>query len=264
MKKIAIYLSVITTLVSNSALAGLFDDDEARRAILDMRTQISDSKKDQEQKYSQLQTAILSLQNQIETLQSQKNDTNGQFEIINNDLGKLKSSYEVLANSYTDKLNAQEQAINQLKQNNGYNTQTQPVDNSYSDNPQNTDAQENVKFNEALKYFSNGNFKKSAESFNVLLSNNSDVSLMPLIVYYLGSSYYALQKYKLANAQFLSFINNYPSHEKIPDVYLTLSSVYSETNDKMNAKKTLEYIVRNYPNNNAAILAQKRLQEFKK
>jgi len=97
-----------------------------------------------------------------------------------------------------------------------------------------------------------------------LLSNNSDVSLMPLIVYYLGSSYYALQKYKLANAQFLSFINNYPSHEKIPDVYLTLSSVYSETNDKMNAKKTLEYIVRNYPNNNAAILAQKRLQEFKK
>ncbi len=257
--------SLFSLSISNYAHAGLFDDNEARQAILDMRTQINQYKQEQDNKYTKLQTAILSLQSQIETLQTQRNYLSGQSEITSNELAKLKENYQLLANSYTDRLNKNQQDIDEIKQN------LQNI-NAYSKSG--TESQANAQkekifdtsesFNIALKYFNSGDFKKSAESFNLLLSDNSNVSLMPLIVYYLGNSYYALQKYKPAAVQLQNFINNYAEHEKLPDVYLTLASMYIETGDKLNAKRTLEYIVKNYSGSSVGQIAKKRLNELKK
>ncbi len=264
------------------SFAGLFDDKEARQAIIDLQNQFAAYKNEQTQKYNGIQSAIIALQGQIEGLQNQKSQTTGQIEVINDNLAKLKNSYEVLANTYADKSQAQDKTIEEIKQqlsgampasNSSALTgnEAAPIYNSNQGSANNSLQQKRAdplmqnsnsnkqNFNQALDYFSKGDFSKSADKFNALLSTNTDNELSPLIVYYLGNSYYAVQKYKQAKSQLLSFINNYPSHNKIPDVYLTLSSVYLESNDKVNAKKTLDYILKYYSKHNVANLAKKYL-----
>src|SRR5687767_13714106 len=110
-----IILSISLFCNINFAYAGLFDDEEARRAILEIRQQINNNKQSEDQKYEQLQTSILSLQNQIEGLKAENNSLNGQLEVSSNELSKLKNNYQLLANNYNDKLMAQEKSIGQLK-----------------------------------------------------------------------------------------------------------------------------------------------------
>ena len=67
------------------AHAGLFDDDEARRAILDLRNRI-DQSAEQSRKAQADQSAQLG--EQISTLRSSLLDLNNQIELMRNDIRK--------------------------------------------------------------------------------------------------------------------------------------------------------------------------------
>jgi TolA-binding protein len=276
-------------LISNhNTYAGIFSDSEARKAIVDLKQQISEQTQEQNTQYKQIQTGILDLQNHIENLRNERNKLNGQIDVINSELAKSKQNYQLLANTYSDKLNAQQQTIDELKnlltattiKNNNANNLSAPTSvsssgsvngniNTSEDNTSNnvnSDNNNKIKriFNAGLKYFNQGDFKKSADIFNELLADNTDSVLMPLVTYYLASSYYGLQKHKQAIIQLRNFILNYPTDEKIPDVYLMLANIYFEINDKLNAKQNLEHIINNYPKHAVFPIAKKRLAEIKK
>ncbi len=272
-------------LGNNTVYAGIFSDSEARKAITNLTQQVNEQTQQKNAQYTQMQTAILDLQNHIENLRHERNKLNGQLEIIQLELQKSKQNYQLLANTYTDKLDAQQKTINELtedvakiKQNTEGKISIKSIVHNNStlekSNYEEKDVANNINnninakitrvFNIGLKYFNQGDFKKSADIFNELLADNTDSSLMPLLTYYLANSYYGLKKYKQALIQMKNFISNYPSDAKIPDVYLMLANVYFEMHDTINAKKTLEYIINTYTQHDVFSIAKKRLTEIKK
>jgi peptidoglycan hydrolase CwlO-like protein len=94
-----------------NAHAGLFDDDEARKAILDLRTRISqledagkarDSQNAQSQQ--QLQNALLDLTNQIQQLQQQVAQLRGSNEQLARTVSDLQQHQKDIVQGVNDRL----------------------------------------------------------------------------------------------------------------------------------------------------------------
>jgi TolA-binding protein len=77
-----------------SAHAGLFDDDEARRAILDLRQKLEQSNEQQRARQAELNAQVL---DQLAQLKRSLLDLNSQLEILRADNAKLRGSDEQLA-----------------------------------------------------------------------------------------------------------------------------------------------------------------------
>ena len=98
-----------------SAHAGLFDDDEARRAIIDLRTRISqleDASKSQSgqtaQQLQQLQNALLDLTNQNEQLRQQMAQLRGTNEQLAKDLSDVQRQQKNIQQGVDDRLKKME------------------------------------------------------------------------------------------------------------------------------------------------------------
>src|SRR4051794_3456627 len=94
-----------------SAHAGLFDDDEARRAIIDIRnriTQLEDGSKARssqtDQTLQQLQNALLDLNNQNEQLRQQLAQLRGTNEQLAKDLADVQRRQKDIAQGVDDRL----------------------------------------------------------------------------------------------------------------------------------------------------------------
>jgi TolA-binding protein len=94
-----------------SAHAGIFDDDEARRAIIDLRTRISqleDGAKSQNsqmaQQLQQMQNALLDLTNQNEQLRQQIAQLRGTNEQLAKDLSDVQRQQKNIAQGVDDRL----------------------------------------------------------------------------------------------------------------------------------------------------------------
>src|SRR5262245_32674449 len=89
------------TLIAPSADAGIFDDDEARKAILDLRQKLEQSNEQARARQaelnaqmadqiSQLRKSLLDLNTQIETLRAENARLRGQDEQLSRDVADLQ------------------------------------------------------------------------------------------------------------------------------------------------------------------------------
>jgi TolA-binding protein len=69
--------------------------------------------------------------------------------------------------------------------------------------------------------------------------------------------------YKNAIAAQEAVLSNYGTSSKAPDSMLNIASNYAELKDLKNAKKTLQQLVKKYPDTNAAQAAKDRLAALK-
>jgi tol-pal system protein YbgF len=76
--------------------------------------------------------------------------------------------------------------------------------------------------------------------------------------YWLGNAYYAQRDCKAAIAAQLVVLKNYADSPKAPDAMLNIASCQTELKDKA-AKKTLQDLIKQYPDSPAAGTAKERL-----
>ena len=104
--------AVVALCFSQSlAIAGLFEDDDARRAILDLRQrleQLSGSgvsqSKSQSEEIFKLRSALLDLQGQIETLKAEQAKLRGTHEQLIRDLSELQQRQKDVQLGVDDRL----------------------------------------------------------------------------------------------------------------------------------------------------------------
>jgi len=205
------------TALSNPAQA--FSDDEARKAILELRQQA-------QQQTEQNQRARLQLADQIISLQQE--------------LAQLRDQIEMISR--------QQPGTRQ----NG-NPNNPPGVNA-------ADAQEQAAFDGAIDLFNKGQFKDASESLAAFISLYPNSQLAPSAQFYLGSSRYALKDFKGASEQLNAMVQKAPTDARAPDALLIVAGSQIEQGNRAAAKTTLQRIVRDYPNANAAATAKKRLQ----
>jgi len=223
--------AVLCLGVSNSAWA-LFSDDEARKAILDLRKSLA--------------TTQLELQGQIEKLKADNAELRGKIEYLQKQGEDINSSQKTYYQDLDARLGNFEPRTITIE---GVSGIVQP--------------DEKKAYDDALKAFQAGNLKKASEAFSAFAAKYPQSPYLPLTLYWGGNSKYANKDYVGAISQLQSLIKKYPDHPRVPAAMVTLGNSQLESGNKTAAKKTFAEIVAKYPDTEAAKDAQQLLAATK-
>lgn len=210
--------------LSSNAWA-LFSDDDARKAILDLRKSLATTQMDLQNQIERLKTENAELRGKVENLEKQGEDINTSqktyYQDLDNRLGNFEPRTETIE---------------------GLSGTVQPG--------------EKKAYDEALKAFQAGSLKKADESFTAFAGKYSQSPYLPLALYWGANSKYANKNYTGAITQLQSLIKRYPNHPRIPVAMLTLGNAQLESGNKAAAKKTFAEIISKYPDTETAKDAQ--------
>jgi tol-pal system protein YbgF len=220
---LALFLSVAASLLSQNTWA-ILSDDEARRAILELRKSVSAS-----------QAAILDLQNQLDKHKSENAQLRGQIESLQKQSDDLSNNQK----SFYQDLDAR---ISRLEP---QNVEVEGVTGIVQ-------AGEKSSYDEALKSFQAGQIKNADSEFTTFIRKYPSSPYLPLALYWSGNTKYALKDYKAAITQLQGLISRYPGHQRVPAATLTMANANLESGKKAIAKKLLTDLISKYPDSDAA------------
>ena len=239
-----------------SAQAAIFEDGEARRAILEMRQrvdglQMSSQRSTEEQRKlgeenAQLRRSLLDLQTQIETLRAEQAKLNGQNEQLLRDVGDLQRRQKDIAQGVDERLR-----------------QFEPVKVAVDGKEFQADPAEKRDFEAALAVFRSGKFAEANTAFASFMRQYPRSGYGPSARFWLGNAQYAQRDYKEAIGNFKQLLSDAPSHARAPEAALSIANCQLELKDNRAARKTLEDLVRVYPQSEAAAAAKERLARLK-
>ena len=249
----AVCAAVALLVCGASAHAGIFDDDEARKAILDLRTRISqleDAGKardaQNQQVQQQLQNALLDLTNQIQQLQQQ--------------VAQLRGSNEQLARSLSDVQQHQKDIVqgvdDRLKK-------VEPQQVSLDGKQFNADPDEVAAYESATATLRGGQFDQAAAALSAFLRRYPASGYDDAVRYWLGNAQYGTRDFKGAIVTFRAFIAAAPDHPRAAEADLAIANCQIELKDIKGAKKTLDDLVKAYPKSEAAQAGRERLASLK-
>ena len=228
----------VAMLVSVSAHAGLFEDDEARRAILDLRERVER----QGQEIQNFQRSLLEQQNQFEALRAETARLRGEKEELTQELRRAQE----LSQGVDDRLKKFEP------------TKVKVDGVEFVADPAETKAYE-----DALAIFRKGEFGAASTAFNDFIKRNPKSGYVVPSLFWLGNAQYANRSYANAITNFNTLLSKAPNHMRAADAMLSVANCQLELKDIKAAKKTLGDVVKNYPHTEAAAAANERLAKLK-
>lgn len=237
--------AVFAPMASN---AGILEDDEARKAILDLRNRVEALSRDFSARIDNKadKAGALDLNTQNEQLRQEIARLRGQVEVLTNELANAQQrqkDFYVDLDARLRKLEPQKTTID------GHEATVQPGEQGVYD--------------AALAQFKGGNYKEAAAAFGEFIRRYPQSGYAPSAQYWLGNSYYALRDYRGAIAAQQLVVKNYPDSPKAADALLNIASCQIELKDKAGARKTLDSVVAKYPDTQAAATAKERLATLK-
>lgn len=230
------------------AHAGLFDDNEARKAILDIRTKIDKVESESNARLDNKaeKSSVLDLANQNEQLRQDIAKLRGQVELLTNDLANAQQRQKDFYIDLDKRLRALEPQQVTLE---GRQVNVLPG--------------EQKAYDSAFALFKSADYKGASTALADFLHRYPVSAYAATAQYLLGNAYYAQRDYPNAISAQQSVVKNYPDSPKAPEALLNVASCYIELKDKILAKKTLNEVVAQFPNTAAAQTAKERLASFK-
>ncbi len=235
--------AVLLTVGIVSALpaqAGLFDDDEARKAILDIRTRLDGLRRDLDNKADK--NSLLDVASQNEQLRQEVAKLRGQLEVLTNELSSTQQrqkDFYVDLDTRVRKLEPQKLTVD------GKETDVEPA--------------EQKTYNAALAVYKSGDYKNAGIALADFLKRYPQSGFAASAQYLLGTTFYAQRDYRNAIAAQQIVVKNFPQSPKAADALLNIASCFVELKDRPAAKKTLETLVAQFPDSPAAQTGKERL-----
>lgn len=227
-----------------AARAGMFDDDEARRAILDARSRIENMQRDLRSGLDGKadKNALLELANQNEQMRLEVAKLRGQIEVLTNDLTNTQQRQK---DFYVD-------LDNRMRK-------LEPQKVTVDGKEASVEQDEQRIYDAALGMFKAGDYKNASTGFADFLRRYPQSGYAASAQYWLGNAFYAQRDYRNAIAAQQAVVKTYPDSTKAPDALLSISTCYIELKDKVQARRTLETLIGRYPESPAAQTAKERL-----
>jgi len=252
--------AVWAALLTGAAHAALFDDDEARKQITQLKAQADSRQKSIEERLAAIDAKL----SQMDTTgQNRVVDLAQLIDSLKQDMAKLRGQIEVLANQ-TDTLERRQKdlyvdldtRLRRIEQ-----TQTQLQDKMSQG--ERSAAAEKQAYEMALNQFKLGNYQLSITNFQNFMTNFSSSELLPSAQYWIGNAYYAMRDYKSAIAAQQKVVRLWPENSKAPDALLNIASAQTELGQSKEARETLRVLVKKYPSSSASDQAKQRLSQKK-
>jgi tol-pal system protein YbgF len=250
------------------ARAALFEDDEARKAILDLRARLSAEmegvKTRLEAEKARIDTALaelqragqraneegltgvrrqfLDLQAQIDELRQAISQVRGQQEQIARDVANLQRLQRDSIQALDDRLIRLEPVPVTVE---GVSFQALPA--------------EKLAFEQSLAALRAGEFDKAIAAFQNFLLRYSTSGYAVMARFWAGQAYYARQDYKNALASWNEMLRLSPRHGRAPEAMLAIADTYAEMKDRDATRRALEELIKTFQGTASAKTAEERL-----
>lgn len=262
---------VLVLVGLGSANAGLFDDEEARRAILDLRQRLESVRQESDRKVAdetrratddtaQLRRGLLDLQNQIEALRGDVARATGQNEQLVRDIADTRRQLAETQRQFADVQRQQKDVSLGVDER---LRKFEPVKVSVDGREFSAEPSEKRDFEAALAVFRKGDFAGSQTAFVDFLKRFPLSGYGASALFWLGNAQYATRDYKEAVTNFRSLLSLSPDHLRAPEAVLSIANCQVELKDAKAARKTLEDLLKAYPQSEAAGAAKERLARLK-
>lgn len=243
-------------VATQPAGAALFEDDEARRAILDLRARVTQVDEQQRARASELSQANAQLVEQVAALRRSLLDLNNQLEALRGDIAQLRGGQEQLQRELADLQQRQRdlgQAVDERVR------KLEPVRVSLDGREFDATPDERKAYEEAVALMRAGSFDKAAPALSAFLLRYPGSGYASSARFWLGNAQYALRDYGAAIASFRTFVKAAPSHPQAPEALLALANSQAEMKDTKGARQTIDELIKTYPKSEAAQAGKDRL-----
>jgi tol-pal system protein YbgF len=239
-------LAAALLCASLGAQAALFEDDDARKAILELRQRVETVRTQSEQRQTddiaQLRRSLLDLQTQIEQMRA--------------DMQRMTGQNEQLARTLSDLQKRQTDIDDKIAKN-------EPQKVAVDGKEFNADPKEKADFDAALGIFRAGQFPQAQTAFAEFVKRYPQSGYNASALFWLGNAQYATRNYNEAIANFRSMLSLAPDHAKAPEAVLSIANCQIELKDTRAARRTLEDLAKAYPQSEAAAAGRERLSRLR-
>ncbi len=230
-----------------------FGDDEARKAIIDLRQRFEAHRQAAEAELrqsnearSQANRSMLELAAQIEELRGEIARLRGQNEQLARELSELQRQQADVRQGLESRLR-----------------QVEPLQVSHDGLTFTALPAEQAEFEEALAVLRRADFAGAAAAFQAFLTRYPSSGYLPSALYWLGNAHYAAKAYKPALDSHSRLAEQFPQHLRTPEAMLAMANSHTELKDARAARRMLEELVRRHPQSEAAVVARERLSRMR-
>ena len=242
-----------TALLVPAAHAGLLDDDEARRAILDLRQKLDQSNEQQRvrqadltEQVNQLKRSLLDLNNQLEQLRADNAKLRGLNEQLARDVSELQRKQKDMQSGVEDRMRK-------------FEPQKVTVDGKeFSAEPD-----EKRLYDEAMELLRKSDFAATASALTAFRKRYPSSGYTDSVLFWLGNAQYGTRQYKEAITSFRALVSASPDHPKAPEAMLAIANCQAELKDGKAARRTIDELLKAYPKSEAAQAGKERLATLK-
>lgn len=125
------------------------------------------------------------------------------------------------------------------------------------------DPAEQRDFEAALAVFRRGDFPAAQTAFAEFLRRYPQSGYRTTALFWLGNAQYANRDYRGAIGNFRALLAQGPDHPRAPEAVLSIANCLIELKDNAGARRTLEDLVKAYPQSEAASAARERLARLR-
>ena len=243
----------LAVLATGAAQAQLFPDNEARKAILELRASddklkqdIAAQNKDLTEQLSQIKRSLLELSSQLDQLRGELAKQRGANEQLARDVADLQRRQKDIAQGVDERMR-----------------KIEPQKVSVDGKEFLADAEEKRLFDEAMAIVRAGDFPGAASALNNFLRRFPQSGYGDSARFWLGNALYGKRELKEAITMFRTFIANAPDHARVPEAMLAIANSQAESKDTKSARLTLGELLRKYPQSEAAQAGKERLAALK-
>lgn len=239
-------------LLANPVKAGLFDDDEARKAILDLRQKLEQSNDAQRVRQAELNAQLLE---QIAQVKRSLLDFNSQLELLRSDNAKLRGQNETLSRDVADLQRKQKDVLQGVDER---VRKLEPQKVTVDGKEFLADAEEKRFYEEAMGPMRKGEFAAAASALTAFQRRYPGSGYNDSALFWLGNAQYGKREFRESIASFRTMVSNAPDHPRAAEALLSVVNCQIELKDNKSAKRTVDELVKAYPASEAAQAGKER------
>jgi tol-pal system protein YbgF len=251
--RLGMLVTITVLLAAGAAQAQLFPDNEARKAILELRAnddklkqEIAAQNKDLTEQLAAIKRSLLELSSQLDQVRGELAKQRGSNEQLARDVAELQRRQKDIAQGVDERMR-----------------KIEPQKVSVDGKEFLADAEEKRLFDEAMAIVRAGDFPGAASALNNFLRRYPQSGYGDSARFWLGNTLYGKRELKEAITMFRTFIANAPDHARVPEAMLAIANSQAESKDTKSARLTLGELLRKYPQSEAAQAGKERLAALK-
>lgn len=242
------------------ARAALFEDDEARKAILELRQRFGALEEQHRSRTGELAATNAQLLEQLTQLRRSMLELNNQIELLRGDVARLRGTEEQLQREMAELQRRQKdlgQTVDERLR------KLEPVKVSVDGREFTAEPDERRAYDDAVAQMRGGDFDRAAAALQAFVRRYPGSGYADSARYWLGNALYAKRDYKEAIATFRGFVAAAPEHPRAAEALLAIANSQAEMKDTKAARRTIDELLKTYPKSEAAQAGRERLASLR-